>query len=109
MQRTEPDGVVIACDFCGTDWDEVMPMIEGHRGSVLCLECMKLALEHAQAGSEGLSCTMCLRELPAYVPRWSQQPPPDRANQDAVLCRDCLDQAINAFGKDPDVPWEKPV
>ncbi len=109
MQRTEPDGVVIACDFCGTDWDEVKSMVEGHRGSVLCLACLKLALDQVQTGSEGFTCTMCLRDLPAHVPRWAHPSPGSGANAEAVACRDCLDQATNTFSKDPDVAWEKPV
>ena len=43
MQREEDGGIVISCDFCGTDWDEVVPMIEGHRGSVICLSCVEKA------------------------------------------------------------------
>ena len=108
MQRTEPEGIVISCDFCGCDWDEVKPMIEGHRGSVLCLECLKLALPATEAGQDGFACTMCIRDLPSYVPRWAHPRPGPGANPTAVLCEDCISQAAGTFSKDPDVDWKRP-
>lgn len=112
MQRTEPEGIVISCDFCGTDWDEVKPMIEGHHGSVLCLACMKAALAAIKAGDSSFPCTLCLVEKDAEVPRWSHpqrssQPLPG-TNPGAILCQDCLNQAAGTFSKDPDVDWKKP-
>ncbi len=105
MQRTEPEGIVISCDFCGTDWDEVKPMIEGHHGSVLCLECLKRALVEAQAGEGKYRCTLCLREnIPADLPRWTGDRP------EATACQDCLYQAARAFSRDRDVDftWTAP-
>ena len=49
MQREEPDGIVILCDFCRRDWDGQEPMIEGHHGSIICLQCLKLALQHQKS------------------------------------------------------------
>ena len=43
MQRPEDGGIVISCDFTGIDWDERIPMIEGHQGSVLSLEALAMA------------------------------------------------------------------
>ena len=74
MQRTENGFIIISCDFCGTDWDEVIPMIEGHRGSVLCLDCMKTALDHMVADEVKFECSMCLREQPGSKLHWR----PDR-------------------------------
>lgn len=108
MQRTEPEGIVISCDFCGSDWDEVKPMIEGHHGSVLCLECLQAALAQIRPGEGSFSCTLCLVEKGAEVPRWSHPDAPSSANADAVLCNDCLNQAAGTFSKDPDVAWKKP-
>ena len=112
MQRTEPEGIVISCDFCGTDWDEIKPMIEGHHGSILCLECMQTALSQIEPGDSSFSCTLCLVEKGPEVPRWSF---PERSsellpgvNPGAVLCQDCLNQAAGTFSKDPDVDWKKP-
>ena len=101
MQRHEDDGIIISCDFCGTDWDQVKPMIEGHGGSVLCLECFKLGFEQASPEEGEFRCTICLRDnLPSSLARWSnpRQPQP-------IVCRDCINQAAGTFDKDPDVPW----
>ncbi len=108
MQRNQDDGVVICCDFCGTDWDQVKPMIEGHHGSVLCLECLKAALGQIKPQDWTFSCTLCLREgLPAGTARWTHPAAPPAANAAAVLCADCLHQAMRTFGKDPDVDFKQ--
>lgn len=116
MQRTEDGGIVISCDFCGTDWDEVKPMIEGHHGSVLCLACLQTALE--QAGSElecgdtavqgQPPCTMCLQELEQSTARWVPTTRPAGANPLALICTDCINQAAGTFSKDPDIDWKRP-
>ena len=102
MQRQEPQGVVISCDFCGTDWDQMLPMIEGHRGSVLCLQCLKRALDEQRDDGGPFQCTLCLRELDARSTRWC---PVDLG---AVACADCINQAAGTFSKDPDVDWKRP-
>lgn len=108
MQRNENGGVVISCDFCGTDWDEVMAMIEGHHGSVLCLSCLKTALEQASASGEKFSCTMCLHEFPGDQPHWAPNTRPPAANPAATICDGCINQAAGTFSKDPDVDWKRP-
>jgi ClpX C4-type zinc finger len=109
MQRTEDGFIIISCDFCGTDWDEVKPMIEGHHGSIVCLTCFERAFAGASPGPDKFSCTMCLRDLPADTPRWRHPERPASANPVAAICEDCIDQAAGAFHKDPDVPWSKPA
>lgn len=102
MQRNEDGGVVISCDFCGEDWDEIKPMVEGHHGSVICLECVKLALTGLQTGGEAYSCPLCLRsQLPASDPHWSNPKRPQ-----ATACKSCVHQAARAFDRDPDVDWK---
>ena len=101
MQRTESEGIVISCDFCGTDWDEVLPMIEGHHGSVLCLKCLKLALAQQQAGEKKYRCTLCLREnIPGTLPHWSGIRP------QATVCQECIEQAARGFSRDPEVDFQ---
>ncbi len=114
MQRRVADGIIISCDFCGSDWDQQAAMIEGHHGSVLCLECFKSAyVEAAAAASDAgrdFSCSLCLRTLDGAVPHWRHPPlasPPPGFNPEAVVCGDCLKQAAGAFHKDPDVPWSR--
>lgn len=100
MQRFEDGGVVISCDFCGLDWDEVKPMIEGHHGAVLCLECLTTAIESAEQQAGKYSCTLCLREnLPQTLPRWTGNRP------EATACQDCILQAAKAFDRDKQVDW----
>lgn len=106
MQREADDGgIIISCDFCGEDWlpydeDQSNPMIEGHQGSIICLKCLKIALKMKTEGDGEYTCCMCLREnLPADLPRWQSEA------TDAVICRDCINQAAGTFSKDPDVDW----
>lgn len=105
MQRTENGGVIISCDFCGTDWDPdtgLPPMSEGHHGSVLCLECMKLALVEAKPMDKPYACTLCLLDdVPATMPAYRGSKRPN-----AVACEDCIKQAAGVFSKDPDVDWK---
>ena len=101
MQRNEADGVIISCDFCATDWDQIKPMVEGHHGSVLCLNCLTEAITSAAPDADEYSCTLCLREhLPPSLPRWSGKRP------EATVCLDCLQQAAKAFDRDDDVDWK---
>ena len=102
MQREEPDGIVISCDFCRRDWDGQEAMIEGHHGSILCLQCMKLALIEQKAGGEKYKCTLCLRfNIPPELPRWSNSEHPE-----AVACQECLYQAARTFSRTEGVDWK---
>ncbi|MDH3583067.1 MAG: hypothetical protein OER86_02500 [Phycisphaerae bacterium] len=111
MQRTQDGGIIISCDFCGTDWDAFdqsssRPMVEGHHGSVLCLECLRAGLEEMSEPAGSYKCALCLQELDAAC--WSHPDPPAGAaglNPGAVACRACLRQAAGRFNKDPDVAW----
>lgn len=98
MQREDPDGIVILCDFCRRDWDGNEPMIEGHHGSILCLECMKLALDNLTHAADKYKCTLCLRfNIPPTVPRWSNPEKPE-----AIVCQECLYQAAKTFSRNED-------
>ena len=105
MQRTEHGGVIISCDFCGTDWDPqtgLPPMSEGHHGSVLCLGCLKIALIEAEPRTAPYACTLCLLDnLPATLQAYQSA-----ARPNAIACRDCIHQAAGVFSKDPDVDWK---
>ena len=82
-------------------------MIEGHRGSVLCLECLKIALVLATEAGDDFACTLCLSDLPAGTKAWCHPDRPEAANPDAVLCESCMKQASGGFSKDPDVDWTR--
>jgi hypothetical protein len=108
MQRTLPEGIVIACDFCGTDWDEVIPMIEGHHGSVICLPCLEIAIKDIAPPEAEYHCTMCLMRFGITTPCWSPKDKPTAANPLATICRPCVRQGATAFDKDPDTDWKAP-
>lgn len=107
MQRHEADGVIISCDFCGTDWDQVLPMIEGHHGSVICLECLKRALEEAEPADESFHCALCLQDRQAGARRWrlADPRPSPGLNPAAAACWDCIRLAAKTFHKDKDVDF----
>ena len=105
---------MISCDFCGSDWEaydqgQAAPMVEGHQGSVLCLVCLKRALEEMAPADAPYRCTLCLQEdLDPTLPRWYHDAPKAAPglNPEAIICRPCIRQAAGRFNKDPDVEWE---
>lgn len=105
MQRQVSGGIELACDFCGVTWDQVKPMIEGHRGSILCLECLAKAIEQAEESKEAFTCTMCRVEREEGMKVWRGEQLP--GVQLPGVCWDCVQQADRAFGKDADVDWTR--
>jgi hypothetical protein len=101
MHRIEDGGLIVSCDFCGTDWNGASPVIEGHRGSVICLECLKAALGELCAGAGTFKCVLCLREpINAAVERWSHP-----AHPRTFACKGCVHQSAEVFDADEDVDW----
>ncbi|HEV8606848.1 MAG TPA: hypothetical protein VGQ99_16005 [Tepidisphaeraceae bacterium] len=101
MQRIEDGALIVSCDFCRTDWDGVSPVIEGHRGAIICLECLKLALDSLTPAGETFKCILCLREpLPATLPRWHHP-----QNPATHACEGCIHQTADVFDRDPDIDW----
>jgi len=95
------------CDFCGRAWDGAFPLVEGHKGSLICGSCLTVAyaeVVHAGASSaaEGYRCTMCLefREDAGW-----QSP----VRGEAAVCARCLRQAGAKLEKDPDWDWVRPA
>ncbi len=109
MQKTENGLIVIACDFTGIEWDEHIPMIEGHRGSVICLEALKMAIDGMADASEAFDCTLCLRHTETGSKAWRHPDPPATANPHAIVCEDCIRQADRAFSKDPDTDYVRRI
>jgi hypothetical protein len=103
MQRQTPEGIVLACDFCHRDWDGQEPMIEGHHGHILCLECLKVALAQcAPVPDAKYACTMCLRyNIPGTLAQWRNP-----AHPEAVVCRDCIVQSAGTFSKSRHTDWQ---
>jgi len=112
MQRNTDEGVILACDFCGATWTpdgSGRPMIEGHRGSILCLDCLSRAVAEAIESAAPFNCTLCTQEVQPPMKVWEHPQKPAEANAEAALCWDCTQQADRAFSKDADVQWDRQI
>lgn len=95
------------CDFCGTSWSEDRPMVEGHRGSLICGACLTIAwveLFHHTLSDTPRSdeaCVLCL-ESARPEPHWRSPA------TDALACRRCVKQSAGVLHKDRDTDWSKP-
>jgi hypothetical protein len=112
MQRETPEGIIISCDFCGRDWDpydteQALPMTEGHHGSVICLACLRHALEQAAPADGEVPCTLCLQHKPPGTRAWSHPAaePSAGRNPAAEVCWSCIRLAAKTFHKDSDVDF----
>jgi ClpX C4-type zinc finger len=107
------------CDFCRRSWAEDRPMVEGHRGSLVCAECLSSAYDAVvnreagvvmTAGSTAASdsdpsaaaCAMCLEAR--KDPCWRTPVPPN-----ALICLRCIKQSARMLEKDPEVAWRRPA
>jgi hypothetical protein len=97
------------CDFCLQPWSEDRPMVEGHRGSLLCGPCLSMAYRFAiltdppsgPMGDQG-SCALCLQhkdkaawESPLAPATWA--------------CAECITNAAKMLSKDPEINWKAPT
>ncbi|WP_432797535.1 ClpX C4-type zinc finger protein [Poriferisphaera sp. WC338] len=107
MQHEEDGYIVISCDFCGVDWDEVIQMIEGHHGSVICLDCLKKAMDDSIEATEKYTCTMCKGEKGEGESVWRNTEAKERdgRNKHAAICWDCVRLGAKTFHKDKDVEF----
>lgn len=106
---TDPDHVEMSdvlCDFCHREWVESLPMVEGHHGSVICGECLKVAFatvwnEGMSTATPGYKCTMCLehREEPAW-----ESP----AHPEATACKRCIKMGAVMLERDEESGWVRP-
>src|SRR5437773_11560892 len=112
MQRpsANPESMLPAdflCDFCGRAWDGEFPVVEGHRGSLLCGDCLATAyravlLNNQPTAAPGYTCTLCLEQRPAAG--WTSPTRPE-----ASACRRCINQSAAVLAKDKDYGWKKPT
>ena len=90
-------------------------MLEGHQGSCLCGKCLSIAYtevilnEHSSAPAE-YQCPMCLEKTEdrealgrADEPGW-QSP----VQEEAVICKRCVELAAKSLEKDKDFGWTRP-
>lgn len=105
---------MFVCDFCSRPWADDRPMVEGHRGSLVCAGCLSAAYTEVallKAGVPGPTpadgpgapaCTMCLERRPE--PHWVSPIRPE-----ARVCRRCIKQSATTMEKDPETGWKRPV
>ncbi len=107
-EGANPDDMAIEdvlCDFCGVAaWAKEIPCVEGHRGSLICGDCLAEAWcahgDGALTPPASVPCTMCLEER--EDPLW-------RGSRDqACICLRCIKQAAGALHKSRDWNWVKP-
>jgi hypothetical protein len=93
------------CDFCLKAWDGESPVVEGHRGSLICGECLAVAYRALVLGADanapaGYSCVLCLETRDE--PGWT-------GTSGAAACRRCVKQSAGVLGKSKDYQWVRPV
>lgn len=105
------------CDFCRQAWSESRPMVEGHRGSLICSSCLLVAyaeivLERGGVGAASLAadggasvqptCRMCLETRDER--HWRSPMFPE-----AICCARCVRQSAATLEHDPDSNWKRPA
>ncbi len=111
MQRAgaNPDDMQMSdflCDFCQRAWDGTFALVEGHKGSLICGECLtsayqSLAIDEEATAAPGYSCTMCLEEREQAG--W-QSP----THAEAVICLRCCKQGATKLEKEMEGEWKRP-
>lgn len=96
------------CDFCHRCWAEDRPMIEGHRGSLICGDCLAAAhVEVVLRGggvrlSEGETCVLCLSAQDDAHWRGPAEGRP-------AACRVCIKRSGAMLEKDAESGWTRPT
>ncbi len=97
----------ILCDFCGNAaWAKDVPCVEGHQGSIVCGNCLRVAYSELVLASHGNEtaekCRMCLeqREDPVWL---------GVIEPIAPICLRCTKQASAVLNKSKEWDWSKPV
>lgn len=94
------------CDFCSSAWDDSRPMVEGHRGSLICARCLSLAFDELWnqrapgAVPPAQPCALCLERRDE--PHWASP------LTGALACKRCVKQSAVMLERDPDTPWKRP-
>jgi hypothetical protein len=109
MHDTDAQGnEFFKCDYCLRPWAEDRPMVEGHRGSLVCSSCLTVAYaEVVNAGVStappgGATCTMCLEAR--KDPHWQSPTRPDE-----FICLRCIKQSARVLEKDAESGWKRPA
>jgi len=102
------------CDFCGREWSEQRPMVEGHQGALICGACLKVAYaevllhkvgDEPRPLGEGATrekCVMCLEEGRDEL-HWRSP-----VDETKLVCRRCIKMGASTLERDKDSAWTKP-
>ena len=105
----------VLCDFCHTEWREDLPMVEGHQGSCICGNCLRVAfqtvvIEKMNTAPDRYTCPLCLETQEdresmgrGTKPGWSSP-----AYTEAVICHRCIKQAGGVLQNADFNDWRKP-
>ncbi len=94
------------CDFCANHWAEDRQMVEGHRGSLVCSQCLTSAYATVVRDGKGekvpevVTCTLCLEHKD--LPHWKGP------LENMWACQRCIKQSAAILQKDPESGWKKP-
>jgi hypothetical protein len=104
-ENVEPEDIL--CDFCeSAAWAAGEPCVEGHQGSIICGDCLKLAYEKLILSESdeqsSQKCRMCLEDRDE--PSWLSKVDPS-----ATICFRCMKQAAAVLQKSKHWDWVKPT
>lgn len=105
----------VLCDFCGLEWADDRPMVEGHRGACICGSCLTRAYEWSATpqavetapvspqptDAPAPMCALCREDR--AEPMWTGAGSPP-----ALACRRCVRQSAAVLQKDADSGWKRP-
>ena len=129
MQRPGADPENIAaqdflCDFCAQCWSEERPMVEGHKGTLICGRCLSLAFDATVVRNAGVvvpehvACTLCLLNksgdywqspLRVVVEGGESGGVDVLPEGGACICRWCIERSAGMLEKDPTSGWKRPA
>ncbi len=103
----------VLCDFCHREWTEDVPMVEGHHGSCVCGRCVTVAytavvLNGTDTAGDAYECPMCLEGSADRDAMGREGEPGWQGPFETVICRRCIELAVQSLGKDKDSGWKKP-
>jgi hypothetical protein len=106
----------VLCDYCGREWTEALAMIEGHRGSCICGNCLAIAyrevvLNNVNSAGDDYACTMCLESGKdrAALQRTGEAGWRSPVHDEKAICRRCVKLAAGALTRDAESGWRRPT
>jgi hypothetical protein len=108
----DPEAMVaedFLCDFCLRHWRPDLSMVEGHRGSLICAECLTLAYRTVFVDDAGIavpqyaSCALC------HMHRNTEHLQSAQVDGSPIVCRPCIESSAKMLERDPSAQWSRPT